>query len=82
MEWSVVSVIVVLVGLFISIGAPIIKLISCIAQLSSSIEFLRENMEDLAKRNSESHGRFVKRLDEHDETLSDHETRITVLEKK
>ena len=82
MEWSVVSVIVVLAGLFASIGAPIIKLISSITKLTSSVEFLRENMEDLTKRNSDTHGRIFTQLDEHDKTISEHETRITVLEKK
>ena len=82
MEWSVVSVIVVLVGLFASIGAPIMKLISCIAKLTSSVEYLRENMEDLTKRNSDTHGKIFTKIEEHDETLSNHETRITVLERK
>ena len=82
MEWNVVSVLVVLVGLFATIGAPIIKLISSITKLTSSVEYLQESMGDLTKRNTESHGRMFKRLDEHDYTLGDHETRITLMERK
>ena len=82
MEWSVISVIVVLVGLFVSIGAPIIKLIASITKLTSSVEYLQESMQDLTKRNSDTHGRIFTQLDEHDRTIGDHETRITVLEKK
>ena len=81
MEWNVVSVLVVLVGLFATIGAPIIKLISSITKLTSSVEFLQGSMADLTKRNTESHGRMFKQLDEHDETINNHETRITVLER-
>ncbi|MFV0399415.1 MAG: hypothetical protein ACK5LX_02195 [Oscillospiraceae bacterium] len=82
MEWSIVSVLVVLVGLFVTIGAPIIRLISSITKLTSSVEFLRENMEDLTKRNSDTHGRIFVQLDEHDKTLSDHETRLVLMERK
>ena len=82
MEWTVVSVLVVLVGLFATIGAPIIKLIASITKLTSSVEYLQESMEVLTKRNSGTHGRIFKKLEEHDETFGDHETRITVLEKK
>ena len=82
MEWTVVSVLVVLVGLFATIGAPIIKLIASITKLTSSVEYLQESMDDLTKRNRDAHGRIFGKLEEHEETINSHETRITVLEKK
>ena len=35
-EWSVVGVLVVLVGLFLSVGAPVIRLNSTITKLSTA----------------------------------------------
>ena len=81
-EWGVVGVIVVLVGLFAAIAGPIIRLNTTIAKLDGSVEALRRDLGALTTRNSETHDRIFKRLDAADETLGDHETRITVLEKK
>lgn len=82
MEWTVVNVIVVLVGLFITIGAPIIKLITSLTKLTSEVMHLRESMGDANKENTASHKKICSHLDEQGDKLQDHETRITVLEKK
>ena len=81
-EWTVVTVIVVLVGLVATLAKPLIKLNTTLAKLDASVDALRGEMKSLTTRNSESHDRIFKRLDETDTTLNDHETRITVLERK
>lgn len=80
MEWEIVGVIVVLVGLLASVAGPLIKLNTTLAKLDANVDALRGEMKSLTTRNSDSHDRIFKRLDEGDAAINDHETRITVLE--
>lgn len=79
-EWTIVGVIVVLVGLGISIITPIVKLNSTITRLTTIVERLGGDVADLTARNSKTHDRIFDRLDDHDGRLNAHETRISVLE--
>lgn len=71
MEWTVVTVIIALVGLFMTIGKPIITLNGSITHLQDAIEELREDIKVLTGR-----------TDNQEEKLQDHETRISILEEK
>lgn len=71
MEWTVVTVIIALVGLFMTVGKPIITLNSSITHLQDAIDELRENIKVLTGR-----------TDNQEERLQDHETRISILEEK
>ena len=81
-EWGVVGVLVVLVGLFLSVGAPVIRLNSTITKLSTLVEGLRDRQAQQEQNNSDSHRRIWKHNEEQDAVLNDHETRITILERK
>lgn len=89
MEWTVVTVIVALVGLFLTVGKPIINLNSNIVKLNLSIDALREktrqNAEELKEQKEhahDAHKRIWDHNDEQDKQLSDHENRIQLLEHK
>lgn len=71
MEWTVVTVIIALVGLFMTVGKPIITLNSSITRLQDAIDELREDIRVLTNR-----------TDNQEERLQDHETRISILEEK
>lgn len=71
MEWTVVTVIIAIVGLFMTVGKPIITLNSSITHLQDAIDELRENIKVLTGR-----------TDSQEEKLQDHETRISILEEK
>lgn len=71
MEWTVVTVIIALVGLFMTIGKPIITLNGSITHLQDAIDELREDIKVLTGR-----------TDSQEEKLQDHETRISILEEK
>lgn len=71
MEWTVVTVIIALVGLFMTVGKPIITLNGSITHLQDAIDELRENIKVLTSR-----------TDSQEEKLQDHETRISILEEK
>ena len=81
-EWEVFGVIVALVAFAISIGTPIVKLNTSITRLIDRLNMLDEGMDELTARNSKSHERLWKHNEEQDDKLHDHETRITILEKK
>lgn len=71
MEWTVVTVIIALVSLFITVGKPIITLNGSITHLQDAIDELREGIKVLTGR-----------TDSQEEKLQDHETRISLLEEK
>lgn len=71
MEWTVVTVITALVGLFMTVGKPIITLNGSITHLQDAIDELREDIKVLTGR-----------TDSQEEKLQDHETRISILEEK
>lgn len=71
MEWTVVTVIIALVGLFMTVGKPVITLNSSITRLQDAINELREDIKVLTNR-----------TDSQEEKLQDHETRISILEEK
>lgn len=71
MEWTVVTVIIALVGLFMTVGKPIITLNGSITHLQDAINELREDIKVLTGR-----------TDNQEERLQDHETRISILEEK
>lgn len=71
MEWTVVTVIIALVGLFMTVGKPVITLNSSITHLQDAIDELREGIKVLTSR-----------TDSQEEKLQDHETRISILEEK
>lgn len=71
MEWTVVTVIIALVGLFMTVGKPIITLNGSITHLQDVIDELREDIRVLTGR-----------TDNQEEKLQDHEKRISILEEK
>lgn len=89
MEWTVVTVIIALIGLVSAIIAPIIKLNSTITKLSMMIEQSIKRMDALEKtageiqqHSTESHRRIHDRIDRNEERLHDHDKRITSLEER
>lgn len=69
-EWTVVSALVVLVGLFMTVGKPVIALNSSLTRLQDAIDALREDIKVLTGRTNDQ-----------EERLQNHETRISILEK-
>lgn len=89
MEWTVVTALVVIVGLFLSIGTPILKLNSNIVRLNVTLEAqdkrIEENKEDLEKQKQHAHECHKSLWDhnkEQDEQLAEHDRRIEMLEKQ
>lgn len=88
MEWTVVTVIVALVGLFLTVGKPILKLNSTLTVLTTRMDAIecdsKKQSEDLKEQKlhaHESHKRIWDHNAKQDEQLLDHEQRLGVLER-
>ena len=71
MEWSVVTVLIAIVGLFLTVGKPIVEFSNKVQQV----------IDDLAAHQREI-GNNADRLNKHDKTLQEHEIRIHDLEQE
>lgn len=80
-EWNVVTTLVALIGLFITVGTPMLKVSTKLSQNTQAMEVLTEKLGALESRNTEAHRRLWAKNDEQDERLDDHELRIHDLEK-
>jgi uncharacterized membrane protein (DUF106 family) len=70
MEWTVVTVLIAIVGLFMTVAKPVITLNNSITHLQDAIDDLREDIKVLTGRTNDQELK-----------LNDHETRISILEK-
>ena len=88
-EWGVVTVLTALVGLFFTVGKPIINLNKTMTTLNVNVEHNSHELTELkndfkSQRESahESHQRLWEHNSKQDEKLQDHETRLGILEHK
>ncbi len=79
-EWTIVGVLAVLFGLIASVVTPLLKLNTSITQLTCAVSVLQKNIEGLTSKNSESHAKLWEHNTRQDAQLSDHETRIKLIE--
>ena len=75
MEWTVVTVLVVLIGLIAAIVRPLLKWNTNLVENTDAIKNLTETMKSNENRNEKEHGELWNELDKHD-------GRITELERK
>ena len=81
-EWQVVGVIVALIGLVASLVTPMLRLNSTIATLTAAVKDNSNASARHEKHPREPHTRLHGRIDEVEDKVDDHESRITVLEAK
>lgn len=81
-EWTVVTVLAVLVGLFLSVGKPIINLNSNITKLNTNLENIQKQQDKYEKDNEHEHDRIWKNLNEKDKAISKHSMRLHDLDGK
>ena len=82
MEWTVVTVIIALLGLITGIVTPIVKLNTTIAKLTSQVETFIKGLEDFKVRYTNQIGEFKDVHNDLYERVDNHEHRITKLETK
>lgn len=82
MEWTVVTVLIALVGLGAAIIKPVVSLTRSITSLTVVVERVERELVEQEKHSTESHRRLWAHNTEQDEQLADHEMRIDRLERK
>ena len=80
MEWTVVTVIVVLVGLIAAVVKPIVNLNSTMTKLDTTLDIFVKRYDKDNDKNEKEHVALWNRGDELSESVNDHETRICILE--
>lgn len=87
-EWTIVLTLSALIGLFMTVGKPLLSLNKSITTLNINVEQMNkrldkqeEEMKVQQEHARESHQKLWDKNDEQDEKLADHETRIKILEK-
>lgn len=81
-EWSVVLVIISLVGLGAVIIKPVVSLTKSITTLTVVVENLQKDVNLIIANNRESHERIWRHEQKQDARLDDHETRMIKMEGK
>lgn len=88
-EWTVVSVIIAIVGLVGTVAVPLSKNTKAMTQLSEKINHLVYRMDkdevelsDFKNKSADKHRLIFDTLGEHQKNLINHESRIYALENK
>ena len=81
-EWSIVTVIVVLLGLVVTVMTPLLKLNGNITRLNATLETLDRRMNKIEQENRASHTRLWTKNTEQDGRLNEHDQRLLLLERK
>lgn len=79
-KWNVLLVIIEIVGFLAVLMPPVIKLAKSMTKLEETLSAVSAQLAEYKTDNTAAHKRIWVKLDEHGEKLTDHETRITVLE--
>lgn len=81
-EWDIVSVLVVVIGLFLSVGAPIIKLNTNITKLNENLKATQNDQIKYEKDNHDAHKRIWQHNEKQDAELEEHRMRLHDLDGK
>lgn len=81
-EWVIFKDVVVIVGLIVTVTAPLLKLNTSITQLKSLLDSVVKQVQDNDRSNSTSHKRLWEHNEEQDEILHNHEIRLHDLDGK
>lgn len=81
-EWTVVTVIVALVGLFFTVGKPIINLNTNITILNEGIKNLNKRQDKFEQESCKEHEELWEHEDLQDKILEEHKMRLHDLDGK
>lgn len=88
MEWTVVSVLIAIVGLIFTVAKPLTKNTKAMTQLSGRIDNLtyriseeEKDLDAFKRKSADKHEKIFGQLNDHENKLINHEGRIYALEK-
>ena len=71
-----------LVGTLIAIASPVIKLTKTMAELTLTVQSLKDSLNDIILKNHDAHRQMWEHNKNQDEVINDHDRRITRIENK
>lgn len=80
MEWQVFGVIVAIVSFAIAVGTPVLKLNKSINILTVHVENFHRLLEEFKADNKGDHEELKKKLDNHEERITETEKDIAVIQ--
>ena len=81
-EWSVVTVIITLLGLLTAVISPIIKLNNTLTRITATVGTLEKDLATLSAQSSHQQEQLNLYNFEQDKLLANHETRLSLVEHK
>lgn len=81
-EWTVVTVIIAIVGLFFTVGKPIINLNTNITILNENVKQQNARLDKFEQNSGKEHAELWEHEDEQDKTLQEHALRLHDLDGK
>ena len=81
-EWGVFGVIVAIVGLFFTVGKPIINLNTSITILNENVKQQNERLNKFEKNSGKEHAELWEHEEEQDKILEQHKMRLHDLDGK
>ena len=78
---TIITSLCVIVGLFFTIYNPMKQNVKAMTELTCAMKSLSDKLIALESNNTESHRRLWDKEDEQDDKISDHEKRISIIEK-
>lgn len=82
MEWQIFGVIVSVFGFAVAVATPVLKLNKSINVLTVHVENFERLLADVKEDNKTEHDEFKRKLDNHEERITENEKDIAVLQVK
>lgn len=82
MEWEIFGVIVSVFGFAVAVASPVLKLNKSINVLTVHVENFERLLADVKEDNKTEHDEFKRKLDNHEERITENEKDIAVLQVK
>ena len=80
MTWEIALGVIALIGFVITCATVVSKIASAMGEFKAAVADLRETLAEFKCSAHDTHDKLFSKLDEQNDRLSDHETRIQILE--
>lgn len=80
-KWEVFLVISAVVSFILLVCKPLMTLNTTITKLIDAVETLESSFKEMNESNTKTHGRLWNEIEQHGDTLNNHETRLQMIER-
>lgn len=80
-KWEVFLVISALASFILLVCKPLMTLNTTITKLIDAVETLENSFKEMSESNTKTHGRLWNEIEQHEDKLNEHETRLRIIER-